>query len=1261
MSTIKFTLEGLKQSFNYIEKEKDYINIDDILLILQKREIQKNEVEFIKYLNTEYNAWDSIKDNEKLQLNKEKDLKILIKIKKRRKVQNEELSKKKEELMKKMDKIDKEIDEILINESKKNNKSKKNDKSKKNNKSKEEELALYPPNIRSNSSLSISETPESETAFDSFFINSEIDKVDIIILTGNPLIDTYDGYKKELRTMNDFNYVTHSIHKVILDCNKPIFAKFLPLTLKNFNDSILLRPKILHLICKSTYLSNRSKNEMNKNDNIINEKEIFSPYLLFENEKCEMERINEEGFKKMMNLLIKTKGGEGLLRDISLFISTPLAQDIFGIVNQFQFKNIIVQHTVYTNVPFIAELNKQFYNIIIESDKSIEESFDLAQNINTSKEENIIYQSCCCFHSHLNNCELRSNLSNELYNEDENDNEKQNKEDYIPLPHFYHLRYKCICKNLDFCNHNRKSCNNYHNTLKKYLLEKYPEKNKKKKIKIKDILTICCCELKNNLHDINKIFFTKFSDKKEGYGLFLNYQSNNFSTIDKVECVPNYDKMDLIVGRNKIIYNIFKSLMDNNVEIINIYGPRYKESITMIDTFIVIIIEFLKERMTSDSNKNVNIKDDSSDILQDMHSSEIFNNFNSSDNQIEIDMKKVESAPLSLGRNNNNPTFEIIAIRKDFQENTFTIINEIANDNKKKVYFINAFNIDDDVIQEKLKRKEFIKKQIIVFTKNKLGKINEKSIKHIELKNLTKTDYIIKLQRDKILNSKESYEKCIDKKIKENYINEEEEFLNRSTVYKDNEKANLIYEILFLFNCSICGHFEKELEKLFDNNIAEVKQILNQKYIPKNIIEIENIVEDKKIVFKYCRKNQVFKVYYEIRKNNIPDTVKQKVFQRLFKFYSMVFRLIIKEAKNKFQIKGGDIKIGLKKKYKPLDSLTTFSAIQELGIWESFEKNYQDDNLVIYDIVGYFNHLLKNFSNIFKNENIILCYKKKEIWETVSNDIEDISITLPTCLKIFSIENDKLISLLKDQLKQLDRYLHSSLARLELFDYMSFEFTNHNIKHIEKLNEIEQKFLEYGYMQGILETLFAKCIVKYRESNDFKEFDNEKLKKELSDFENDKNYIMENKSRFIKLFKNKIKYLYYKYKIKGGVLSEEDLSELKEILKTFKNEKKWFYAIKVCFLFSEWHLKKYNLEKRDGKAECQKEKDKYFEYLNFAYYISVIDIYQKYLDYTKDLIQVKYNIKNPKPSKDMKDKIKNLCTEYKFDFKEDSLKTYYIE
>ena len=117
---------------------------------------------------------------------------------------------------------------------------------------------------------------------------------------------------------------------------------------------------------------------------------------------------------------------------------------------------------------------------------------------------------------------------------------------------------------------------------------------------------------------------------------------------------------------------------------------------------------------------------------------------------------------------------------------------------------------------------------------------------------------------------------------------------------------------------------------------------------------------------------------------------------------------------------------------------------------------------------------------------------------------------------------------------------------------------------------------------------------------------------------------MRNKESFITLFRNKVKYLYYKYKIKYGELSEsnKDLSELEEVLKTFKKENKALYVIKTCFLFSDWYLKKYNLGKRDGKEVCQKEKDKSIEYLNIACNIS--NIYNKnYIEYTNNIIKNK--------------------------------------
>ena len=88
--------------------------------------------------------------------------------------------------MEKMFVIDKNLDEILISEYEKNNKSK------------EDTSSLNIPNIKSYSSLSLSETPESEITIDNYFFNNETDKVDIIVLTGNPLVEKYDKDFKEL-------------------------------------------------------------------------------------------------------------------------------------------------------------------------------------------------------------------------------------------------------------------------------------------------------------------------------------------------------------------------------------------------------------------------------------------------------------------------------------------------------------------------------------------------------------------------------------------------------------------------------------------------------------------------------------------------------------------------------------------------------------------------------------------------------------------------------------------------------------------------------------------------------------------------------------------------------------------------------------------------------------------------------------------------------------------------------------------------------
>ena len=118
----------------------------------------------------------------------------------------------------------------------------------------------------------------------------------------------------------------------------------------------------------------------------------------------------------------------------------------------------------------------------------------------------------------------------------------------------------------------------------------------------------------------------------------------------------------------------------------------------------------------------------------------------------------------------------------------------------------------------------------------------------------------------------------------------------------------------------------------------------------------------------------------------------------------------------------------------------------------------------------------------------------------------------------------------------------------------------------------------------------------------------------LSELKNNDTYKIENKERFINLFENKVKYKYIKYKVKLGVLSDDELSDIDQILVNFKKENYYFYIIKICFVVSEFYLQKSKIKK--SNIENNDEFEKHMDYLNLAYYISITlaAISQKYLN-----------------------------------------------
>ena len=113
------------------------------------------------------------------------------------------------------------------------------------------------------------------------------------------------------------------------------------------------------------------------------------------------------------------------IKNITLIISTQLAEDVYKIFEKFEFKNILVQHTTLADVNFIAEFNKVFYQDLIRHlDKPINMIFENA--LNTSNEQIDLKTFCCCFHSHKDTCATLENLRNEIF-VDKNQRKRKSK------------------------------------------------------------------------------------------------------------------------------------------------------------------------------------------------------------------------------------------------------------------------------------------------------------------------------------------------------------------------------------------------------------------------------------------------------------------------------------------------------------------------------------------------------------------------------------------------------------------------------------------------------------------------------------------------------------------------------------------------------------------------------------------------------------------------------------------------------------------
>ena len=1075
-------------NFNYV----NYQIVTDILI--EHKKIKKNQIEFIKFLNN-LNAWETIKPSTpNIKITNENTLKLMVQIS----IPDqtiESLKNKAESMISFIDEEYSEFEELSLS----------------NNGSTSMVSSFF--SSKQLSSKNLLESFHSETNI----INQQDDtRTDIIVLTANPLVYRYEeGKYQELRIINEFHSITDSIKEVISSNNLAITSEFKTLTKINFKNAISKKPKILHLICKSIY------------EKDYYQMDSYYPVLLFENGNCEMVKINQEDLSTIF------ESYKDNIKKISLFISTPLCEDVFDMfetLSEYKFKNILVQNTTLADVSYMAQFNQELYYYLLDK-VSLETAFDSAkiQNISDS-------QFCCCYHKHEENCPLISNLSNELFrtNKDLFFKEKKkgnNKEPLKLLPHVYHLRYGCYCEDYynknDFTYHKDEDCVNQNST---FFHQKKPSGFK---------YSLCCCinKKKNKKHNIDDIFKLRFHEGDKS--IFENYAKDEYkrSIILHKNYLPHYERLYFKVGSNIIFYEAFKFISEDN-NIINFYG---NQNSLEIDDIINILIEFIKERYDYFSTDINLIKYIILDRL--------------SDKDIKLIKSKlppvIQERNIDLNRQGQHSEKELGKRKKSFQSLSLLNKNSLSSNTinesfiKYPVFIINVLKSPE--WKKTLKKIANLSDiSAIIFSQNEIkDKEISNKVTHIAVNNLDNYDKYIKNQIYKInINKIDDFEDLLREKVI--YLESKEIKEIQKLINEKSKESEMYHLILYLFNCVNSGLLLFEFDRLFSEEEFNEAKSVRDLYIEKKIIVIEIgilnngiIKKDRKKYNKYIKNknssNIIFDMInvksYEIGMDHIkiPDNIKYDVLQRLIIFYAKNFRYIIEKI-----IQNGIHDKSKEKENKFVPYLFYFSAIQSLGIWLPFNginkfkiKNEPAD---VYGLKGFLLHLSRNFHDIFNKEVLDFCYNNSDFWDNIKEYLEDISITL---VSLYNIFNDRQIEETITKFKSIFNnnygFSEESKLRFDLFVIMTndYNINNKNVI-IQELKYIEGGFRKLKNKEGELEALFAKGIMN-KENDNFTSLNNiyeGQMKKILNKLKEDNV-----KKNFADIFDNKTKLKLYEYKI----------------------------------------------------------------------------------------------------------------------------------
>ena len=803
----------------------------------------------------------------------------------------------------------------------------------------------------------------------------EID-TDIIILYANPIVcQKSNGQISAMKEDNiDYESEIELFKGVFEESKKSIKVQIDIANLDNLTKAIKKEPIIFHISCHGSFHYEGDENVFGFN---------------FEDNKGKVCYYSTKDLETLFRYINPTKK---FPIDIC-FLSTCHSASAANLFSETIAKCVICVNSQTKILDKAAQIFAQtFYKKLLEG-KSILESFEISKNLVASS----FTQGCCCSHLHSENCKNHSHNS--------------------------HVK-KCDCVFPE---------TNAHSFLCGWAKDKIQNCGYNK-IEKKDKILLCCCGSPDTVHSESQKFQIVTSTANREFLNeipFPNLQSGKME-ITNENCSLNYniycEYKTSLLGRHLILYDIvefFSSQTNNANRIVNIYNIErgYNKK-----NFAKFVGKYLFERNFFPQGVfNITIPDNVAsiedieqivmsnvDIMNGFANFEMFCSvydfsrllliiyFNSTDNK---KLKMIYSFfELILSLTKQIKVVYVSRVKLKQFENIVpkTILLGPISDLDMATLFLDI--IDNDKIPEHLQNKETL-------------------CKHPLIQNLKGIPNQVYIMKNLLENKKENFDGIITRVI---YMKAYENQMIDELKKKFSDYSHKMKEVFILFILIQSGICEDEIESLYGADC--VKNLKN-----RTIFSCSKLYRSRTI-YSLNFSNLNLKDFNESNLSIISS-------MKIIIYYAYHLRIMSNDTRNHFQFKPWD-----------LSSLNTFSIWTRFDssfhnlIRSSLKSKFQKDNKVykslsISQIKIRFLYIYKNLSILLSNHELIddiqamKSLENKDTYDEFLYSLEEISICLPTMLKIFHSNQEacKKITELYKLLSQFD--LKLAKYRLVLFEH----------------------------------------------------------------------------------------------------------------------------------------------------------------------------------------------------------------------------------